>query len=271
MQQKIKIIILILAVILLRTDLFAFSSDQLPVNNCPQEKIEVHVTQESAFPGEIVWFKVYCTSSIFPKENLSTLAFIELVSNENASIIRKKILLSQGEGLGEFEIPNNLPTGLYHILAYTNWMKNFGESSFFKKALIIVNPNQPINNVPDSTDSLKTRKGTAISHISSNKLNIIVDKNKYSTREKATLKLETNNTNGKAISGDFSVSVYREEPQMIFNINKSKNAVLNENPEKIIYLPDFKGIRMSGKLIDTSENGVSGTTVTESSPGRELI
>jgi hypothetical protein len=274
MQQKIKIIGLVIAVFLLGIDLFGqhtvetrlIASLRSP-GNCPQEKIAVHISQESVFSGELVWFKIYCTSTVIPREKLSSLAFIELISGENSSILRKKILLEQGEGSGEFEIPDNLPTGLYYILAYTNWMKNFGEASFFRKEMIVVNPNLPINNEQDRPDSQKALEGTTVIDVTSNNLKIIPDKKRYSTHEQVTIKIETNRTKGKAISGDFSVSVYREEPQMIYDTEKSKNEILIKNPDKITYLPDYKGIRLSGKLMDASENSVSGAIVTESTPG----
>ena len=92
MQQKIKIIVLITAVVLLRYDLSGQYAEKLSVVNCPVEEIQVHLSHESAFTGEIIFFKIYCTSSLFPTKELSSLAFIELVSSENTSIIRKKIL-----------------------------------------------------------------------------------------------------------------------------------------------------------------------------------
>jgi hypothetical protein len=202
----------------------------------------------------------------YSERKIEHLAFIELVNSENSSILRKKILLKQGEGVGEFEIQDNLPTGLNHILAYTNWMKNFGELSFFKKEMIIVNPNQSIT--PGKADSIETPEGKAYSDATTtNNLKIIPDKNIYSTRQQVKLKIDTKSISGKATSGNFSVSVSREEPQMVFNTQKSKNKILIKDPDKIIYLPDYKGIRLAGKLLDASDNSVAGAIITESVPG----
>jgi len=89
------------------------------IDNCPEEKMELQLSQNSLFTHELLWFKIYCISPLFPSEDISSLAFVELVNSENSSLIRKKILLKHGEGNGEFEIPPDLPTGLYHILAYS--------------------------------------------------------------------------------------------------------------------------------------------------------
>ena len=148
MKQIIKVYLFLTCVIICLNDLAGQNNDLNLQPNCPKEKFEIILSQESAFTNEIIWFKIYCVSSLFP-DDISSIAFIELVSSENTAIIRKKVLLKHGEGKGEFEIPHNLPTGLYYILSYTNWMKNFGETTFCRKELIIVNPDQPPVNTPD--------------------------------------------------------------------------------------------------------------------------
>jgi hypothetical protein len=234
--------------------------------DCPQEKIEVHLAQESLFSGEILWFKIYITSSLFPDEELSSLVFIELVNSENASILRKKVLIDHGEAPGELEIPDNLPTGIYYILAYTNWMKNFGELTFFSKKILIINPDQPLINTSNNPDSAGYKEAAAVINVAANKLQVYTDKKKYSTREKVTLKIETNKFTGKVMSGDFSVSVSRKEPKMIFLTKNSPQEIKYKDPEKIIYLPDYNGIRLTGKIEDPSGNIVAGAFVTESTP-----
>jgi hypothetical protein len=80
MLLKVKIIILITLLILLKSNLSGQYVEK-PSVLCPQEKLEVHLSQESLFTGEILWFKIYCSSPVFPAEELSTLAFIEVVSS----------------------------------------------------------------------------------------------------------------------------------------------------------------------------------------------
>jgi hypothetical protein len=261
MQKKFRIFIFITAIILLANDLSGQNSEKSASVNCPVERIEVQISQENLFAGEILWFKIYCTSSVFPGEELSSLAFIELVSSENTSILRKKILLKHGEGSGDFEIPGDLPSGLYYILSYTNWMKNFSEGSFFRKAIVIINPNLPHNSTVTSRDSLKNpdiEQG-----ITSGKLIITPDKKEYSAREQVTIKIALN-----GILADYSVSVYRKEPQMIFGTKENTKTASVKSPKNISYLPDYKGIRMSGKLVDPSGDAVPGAFISVSTPGR---
>ena len=267
MLLRIRIIVLIVLLILLKDNLFGQYAGKLSAVTCPQEKIDVHLSQENVFTGEIIWFKIYCTSSLIPWEEFSSLAFIELVSSENNSILRKKVLLKHGEGLGDFEIPNNLPTGLYYIISYTNWMKNFGEGSFFRKEIAIVNPNQKYTYPVNNQDSLKILVQNQEPDTRADILKVIPDKNKYLTREHVTMKIAIKGISGEKISGDFSVAVCRKEPEMIYNTKKNIDEGLIRIPENIVYLPDYKGIRMSGKLVDVSGNAVPGAFITISTPG----
>jgi hypothetical protein len=267
MRRKFRIIIFIAAIIILENDLTGQTGEITASVNCPLEKVEVHLSQEGVLSGEILWFKIYCTSSAFRGEDLSNLAFIELISSQNNSILRKKILLKHGEGWGEFEIPDNLPTGLYYIIAYTNWMKNFGEESFFRKGISIINPYHKYTTQENIRDTLKSiiqsqefTPGTVL-------LKVIPGKKKYSTRELVTLEISVNGLSGDKISGDISVSIYRKEPEMIYNTKKNEDRIPVKIPENIVYLPDYKGIRMSGKLTDPSGNAIPNALVTVSSPG----
>ena len=242
-------------------------NERINSSNCPQEQINVHLAQESLFSGEILWFKIYCTSSVFPGEDLSRLVFIEFVNSDNASIIRKKILIDHGEAPGDLEIPDNLPTGIYYFLAYTNWMKNFGESSFFSKEILIINPDQPLINRSKNSDSSACLKTAYVPYTGVNKLKIYSNKERYSTREKVTLKIETNKFTGKAYSGDFSVSVSRKQPQMICLNDKHPQEKMHINPDKIVYLPDYNGIILTGKIEDPSGNAVNDALVITSTTG----
>jgi hypothetical protein len=266
MLLKVKIIILFTLLILLKSNLSGQYVEK-PSVVCPQEKLEVHLSQESVFTGEILWFKIYCSSPVFPAEELSTLAFIEVVSSENNSVLRKKILLKNGTGSGEFEIPDNLPTGLYYIISYTSWMKNFGEGSFFIKEISIINPDQKLTNHGIFKDSLRSIIQSREFEPGTDLLKIVPDKKKYSSRELVKLTISGNSFSGEKISGDFSVSICRKEPEMIYTSGISRKKRIIRNPEKIIYLPDYKGIRMSGKLVDPSGNPVSKAFITVSTPG----
>ncbi len=101
----------------------------------PAEKIYIHLDRPSYFVGEDVWFKAYLKNSPIPNCNL----YIELV-NASGEIVDKKINWAQnGLAYGDFHLDKSLSTGIYQIRAYTNWMRNFDESWFFRKDILIWN------------------------------------------------------------------------------------------------------------------------------------
>jgi hypothetical protein len=268
MLQKINRLILVVWLLLYGNYSFGQYSESQFKKNCPQERIQLHLSHTSVFTGELCWFKVYCSSPLYPDREISTLAFVELIGSNNASILRKRILLNHGEGEGEFEIPENLPTGLYHILAYTNWLKNFGEESFFSCGLAIINPSQSIVYNTDSSE-LKDLKNIATGSTGYEKhtINIVPNKKEFSTRERVNLKIEKADRTGKSIAGHLSVSVYRKEPAMIYSSGTDKEKSLTMEPEQIRYLPDYRGIRLTGKLSDHMGNAVANANVIASLPG----
>ena len=77
--KKIILLLLVFIQIFWWDNLLGQTKNVFGTTDCPQEKIQLHLSQQSLFPGEIVWFKIYCSSPLDPKEDLSNLAFIELL------------------------------------------------------------------------------------------------------------------------------------------------------------------------------------------------
>jgi hypothetical protein len=106
-----------------------------------QEKIYVHTDKNFYVANEICWFKIYNVDAIFNKPlNISKVAYLELIDNNNKAVWQEKISLNEGSGNGSILIPSAIATGNYTLRAYTNWMKNFNASFFFEKKISILNP-----------------------------------------------------------------------------------------------------------------------------------
>lgn len=109
------------------------------VNN-PQEKIYVHTDQELYLTGETLWMKIYCVDgALHVPSDLSKVAYVEVVDQENKVILQGKVALKDGGGKGTLFIPASISSGNYQLRAYTQWMKNFGPGFFFHKQISIVN------------------------------------------------------------------------------------------------------------------------------------
>jgi hypothetical protein len=105
-----------------------------------QEKIYAHTDKEFYLSGEIIWLKLYCVEANSNKLiDQSKVGYIELLDKNNVMVLHAKIELDSGKGNGSLVLSNSVHSGVYKLVAYTNWMKNFGAERFFEKQITIVN------------------------------------------------------------------------------------------------------------------------------------
>ncbi|HXB08371.1 MAG TPA: hypothetical protein VNW04_14675, partial [Puia sp.] len=105
-----------------------------------QEKVFAHIDKPFYLAGEICWCRIYCVDGNSHKpRDISKLAYVEFLDQDNRSVLQGKIALDKGFGEGSFYIPPAMNTGVYRLRAYTNWMKNFGPETFFEQPVTIVN------------------------------------------------------------------------------------------------------------------------------------
>lgn len=102
------------------------------------EKVYVHTDRDYYTAGEDVWFKAYVTDAQtnLPAPNSSNV-YAELLSPQGIVIDREILHIQNGGAPGDFKLDEALPAGRYHLRAYTNWMRNFGNMFFFTKDLYI--------------------------------------------------------------------------------------------------------------------------------------
>ena len=129
--------------------------DQLSSAALPAEKVFIHSDRSLYISGERIWYKILClnAASQLPTE-LSRAVYVELLNNENQQVTAQVICLAKGSGNGVIEIPSNLASGIYYLIAYTGWMKNAGPDHYFLKTLKILNPFQPV--LPEENQSTGT-------------------------------------------------------------------------------------------------------------------
>ena len=145
---SVKIVLILIALVMGHTtDIFAQKEldtllkkfDRHRINN-PQEKIYVDTDRELYLTGETLWFKIYYVDgALHLPSDLSKVAYLEILDDENKVMLQTKTALKEGEGQGTLFIPASITTGNYHLRAYTQWMKNFDADFFFHKTISIVN------------------------------------------------------------------------------------------------------------------------------------
>ena len=111
---------------------------QEPLKN-QKEEVYLHINSAELVVGETLLFSAYVRSSLTGKAStLSSILYIELLDEHSRSVWQSKILLKNGRGAGDLFLSSLLSTGNYHLVAYTQWMKNFKE--FYEQEIIIYNP-----------------------------------------------------------------------------------------------------------------------------------
>lgn len=109
-------------------------------SNVLEEKVFVHTDKHLYQAGDIMWLKVYCVDSRQNRPlNLSKVAYIELLDNQNRQAMLAKVAMDSGFGTASVIIPSTLPTGNYRLRSYTHWMKNFSENFFYRQLITVTN------------------------------------------------------------------------------------------------------------------------------------
>ncbi len=113
----------------------AFSFQQRLSETRP-EKLYLQFDRTLLQPGETIWFNAWLRNAgdLKPAEN-SQILHVELLDPRGAVLQQKVIVAENGTAAGEFDFPATLPGGLYKINAYTNWMRNTGET--FQRTIVL--------------------------------------------------------------------------------------------------------------------------------------
>lgn len=109
-------------------------------NNYDQEKVYLLTDKSQYVAGDQIWFKSFVFEG-YNRTTLSTTLFVELYNSDKKLIDWKTILLTNGEGSGDFKLNENLPEQVYFVRAYTPYMTNFSEDFQIVKMIPIYNPN----------------------------------------------------------------------------------------------------------------------------------
>ena len=116
--------------------------------------------------------------------SFSKVGYVELL-DESTALVQAKIEIKEGIGEGWLELPALLPTGYYRLVAYTRYMRNEGDTVFFRKTIGVVNTFRKDETIP--TDTLI--KATS-PDISGNTLQLTMDKASFSRREQGNIRIQ---------------------------------------------------------------------------------
>jgi hypothetical protein len=235
------------------------------------ERIYLQTDREIYIAGDNMFFKVYLYDEGIKKlSDKSKIAYIIICNSNAKQIIHRCLTLSGGMGCGYLTLPDTLKTGPYQIIAYTNWMRNFGESTFFSKLVVIANRFD--EELSSASPKIKIEKESGKNPAKSNLLTISTERRSYLQREQVNLKLSLSINSGANVS----IAVAEKPPEKYKNrtleetissgtefISHSKAS--RQNYRKICeYLVEDKGFIISGSV--QNNNSPSDIVVVLSTP-----
>ena len=109
------------------------------INYAP-ETIYVHHDKPYYMAGEMMWLKAYVVDAVSRQPTKrSGVLYVDLYNETNELVERLTLPIANGEAIGDFDLPDDLPEGNYRLSAFTQYMRNFGEDIFFQKEIYILN------------------------------------------------------------------------------------------------------------------------------------
>jgi len=106
----------------------------------PGEKLYLQFDKPYYSVGDTIWFKGYILNQTLSYSPLSSRVYIDMVNDSNKVVKRYIFASAIGLSWGNISLDDKTyHEGGYTIRAYTQWMRNFGEESFFYKSFYLAN------------------------------------------------------------------------------------------------------------------------------------
>jgi TonB-dependent SusC/RagA subfamily outer membrane receptor len=140
--------LLVILAVLLRLSVLAFSQAdtstskkydndlKLLLVNGVSENAYLHFDKPYYAAGDTIYFKAYVTvAGRHIPSKLSGILHVDLINPSNNIDQSLKLQLLNGVAWGDFTLADSLPKGNYRIRAYTRWMRNMGDDTFFDQVI----------------------------------------------------------------------------------------------------------------------------------------
>ncbi len=103
-----------------------------------KEKIYIHTNHVFFKPGEQVYFKLYLLNAMDQTPSLqSNIVYVEVL-NPSGNVVQKLTYKTEnGYTEGSYDFNHNAVGGMYKLRAYTTWMQNEKEATYFIKELTV--------------------------------------------------------------------------------------------------------------------------------------
>lgn len=102
----------------------------------PEDRVYLQTDKPFYEPGDDIWISAYIRNGADLKaSDKSDIVSVELINPKGAVEKKINLIAKHGKAAGDFAIDKDAVGGIYKLRAYTQWMKNQGEDSYFTKEL----------------------------------------------------------------------------------------------------------------------------------------
>jgi hypothetical protein len=252
----------------------------------PLETLYVHPSATLLFPGEYLYYSIYCINTqTYKLSNISEIAYIQILNEANDILINQKVFLRSGRGQGDIFLGTNLPSGNYKLVAFTHWMKNAGPLQYYIQDISFVNPYISKQGIISSTDDIVRKDSIAsvksgpkpVSDSGGSDLAILLEKSEYSVEEEVELSIR--NFKGKLGHGSYSLSIRKQDelphpaPIRTTHFAEAYPSLKKKIPQSvnsIVSIPEQRGELISGRVLNKTGLPQAGLSIAISLPGRDF-
>lgn len=106
----------------------------------PQEKIFVHTDRDVYVAGDTIWFRAFLVDAMTRLERTDSRFVNVALYDTNMKLVERHLIKADSVTnvfANAIKLANNLKTGSYTIMAYTEWMRNFSNQRFFYKHITV--------------------------------------------------------------------------------------------------------------------------------------
>lgn len=104
--------------------------------NYPQEKVYLHLDNNSYYQGDTIWYKAYVVQAESNRPTkISKPLYVELL-DQLGNIVNRQILeIKDGYAIGQIPLTNSFFSGYFELRAYTKWMLSAPEPQYYSRVL----------------------------------------------------------------------------------------------------------------------------------------
>jgi len=107
----------------------------------PREVVYLHLNKSTYIKGENIGFTAYVLDKKEKTPSQITTNLYVSISDKNNKIIKQQLVrVTNGIASNVIQLDSLFTSGIYNIMAYTNYMRNFNETNFFTEAVKVIDP-----------------------------------------------------------------------------------------------------------------------------------